>query len=319
MPPGQYVAQGFPVLSAGPTPHTPLHGMDVLDPAGRRRRSKSWTWDEFQALPAEDVTRRHPLRDALVQARHRPGGACPWTRCSARSSTTRRVRDGVLRRRLHHEPAGRGRHGRPGLGGVRLRRPAARGRARRPGPPAGAAPVLLEEREVGAGPGAARSTTSRASGRTTATTSTETHDGNIGTRTGDLAGRHGQPGSPTIPPSVRTIELPGCRAGRATGPGEHLDVRLTSDDGYEAERSYSIASAPVRAVGDHRRAPRRRRGVAVPDRGAAARRRDGGPRPDRRLLRLGRRRRRHAAAAGRLLFGSSRCGRSCAIASGRRP
>ena len=26
--------------------------------------------------------------------------------------------------------------------------------------------------------------------------------------------------------------------------GQHLDLRLTSDDGYEAQRSYSIASAP---------------------------------------------------------------------------
>jgi hypothetical protein len=29
VPPGQYVTEGFPVLSAGPTPHTPLEG--VLD------------------------------------------------------------------------------------------------------------------------------------------------------------------------------------------------------------------------------------------------------------------------------------------------
>jgi ferredoxin-NADP reductase len=44
-------------------------------------------------------------------------------------------------------------------------------------------------------------------------------------------------------PSVRTIELlvPGWPGHRA---GQHLDVRLTSDDGYQAERSYSIASAP---------------------------------------------------------------------------
>ena len=26
--------------------------------------------------------------------------------------------------------------------------------------------------------------------------------------------------------------------------GQHLDVRLTADDGYQAQRSYSIASAP---------------------------------------------------------------------------
>ena len=27
--------------------------------------------------------------------------------------------------------------------------------------------------------------------------------------------------------------------------GQHVDVRLTADDGYRAERSYSIASAPA--------------------------------------------------------------------------
>jgi ferredoxin-NADP reductase len=30
-------------------------------------------------------------------------------------------------------------------------------------------------------------------------------------------------------------------------PGQHVDVRLTADDGYQAERSYSIASAPEQA------------------------------------------------------------------------
>jgi ferredoxin-NADP reductase len=44
-------------------------------------------------------------------------------------------------------------------------------------------------------------------------------------------------------PRVRTLELdvsdwPGHRA------GQHLDVRLTAEDGYQAQRSYSIASAP---------------------------------------------------------------------------
>ena len=42
---------------------------------------------------------------------------------------------------------------------------------------------------------------------------------------------------------MRTLELeaPGWTGHRA---GQHLDVRLTSEDGYQAERSYSIASAP---------------------------------------------------------------------------
>ena len=35
LPPGHYYERGFPVLSAGPTPDTPLGGVDVPDP-GRR-------------------------------------------------------------------------------------------------------------------------------------------------------------------------------------------------------------------------------------------------------------------------------------------
>jgi ferredoxin-NADP reductase len=44
-------------------------------------------------------------------------------------------------------------------------------------------------------------------------------------------------------PSVRTLvlEVPGWNVHRA---GQHVDVRLTAEDGYQAERSYSIASAP---------------------------------------------------------------------------
>jgi ferredoxin-NADP reductase len=44
-------------------------------------------------------------------------------------------------------------------------------------------------------------------------------------------------------PSVRSIvlDVPGWPGHR---PGQHLDVRLTADDGYRAERSYSIANAP---------------------------------------------------------------------------
>ena len=50
-------------------------------------------------------------------------------------------------------------------------------------------------------------------------------------------------GSVEETPRVRTLELdvPGWSGHRA---GQHLDVRLTAEDGYQAERSYSIASAP---------------------------------------------------------------------------
>jgi ferredoxin-NADP reductase len=44
-------------------------------------------------------------------------------------------------------------------------------------------------------------------------------------------------------PSVRSIvlDVPDWRGHR---PGQHVDVRLTAEDGYQAQRSYSIASAP---------------------------------------------------------------------------
>jgi ferredoxin-NADP reductase len=48
-------------------------------------------------------------------------------------------------------------------------------------------------------------------------------------------------------PTVRTLsfEVPDWAGHRA---GQHLDIRLTADDGYRAERSYSIASAPGEPV-----------------------------------------------------------------------
>lgn len=44
-------------------------------------------------------------------------------------------------------------------------------------------------------------------------------------------------------PRVKTVSLlvPGWQSHR---PGQHVDIRLTAEDGYQAQRSYSIASAP---------------------------------------------------------------------------
>ena len=55
LPPGQYVTEDFPVLSAGPTPHVPLEqwefsiddGKDVL---------RRWSWRAFRELPSEHIT-----------------------------------------------------------------------------------------------------------------------------------------------------------------------------------------------------------------------------------------------------------------------
>ncbi len=55
LPPGQYLTTGFPVLSAGPTPHISLDrwaftiddGTDVL---------RRWDWKSFRELPTETFT-----------------------------------------------------------------------------------------------------------------------------------------------------------------------------------------------------------------------------------------------------------------------
>jgi DMSO/TMAO reductase YedYZ molybdopterin-dependent catalytic subunit len=56
LPPGQYLVYDFPVLSAGPTPHTPL---DVWTFAirGLVDEAVQWSWEEFLALPSETLTK----------------------------------------------------------------------------------------------------------------------------------------------------------------------------------------------------------------------------------------------------------------------
>ena len=55
IPPGQYLTDDFPVLSAGPTPHTPLSEWNFTV-RGDVDAPTSWTWEEFRALPADSVT-----------------------------------------------------------------------------------------------------------------------------------------------------------------------------------------------------------------------------------------------------------------------
>jgi len=54
VPPGQYVTDDFPVLSAGPTPHTPLDQWTFTIEGGAE--PVGWTWQEFIALPSETPT-----------------------------------------------------------------------------------------------------------------------------------------------------------------------------------------------------------------------------------------------------------------------
>lgn len=52
VPPGQYVTPDFPVLSAGPTPRTPLERWSFAI-EGLVGEPVKWSWEEFLRLPAQ--------------------------------------------------------------------------------------------------------------------------------------------------------------------------------------------------------------------------------------------------------------------------
>jgi DMSO/TMAO reductase YedYZ molybdopterin-dependent catalytic subunit len=56
IPPGQYLVDDFPVLTAGPTPALDVDDWDftVIDETGAH--VGRWTWTEFRALPVEEIT-----------------------------------------------------------------------------------------------------------------------------------------------------------------------------------------------------------------------------------------------------------------------
>jgi hypothetical protein len=53
LPPGQYVTEGFPVLSAGPTPRidTDTRQFSIITDSGQRHE---WSWSQMQMLPSEN-------------------------------------------------------------------------------------------------------------------------------------------------------------------------------------------------------------------------------------------------------------------------
>ena len=54
LPPGQYLTEDFPVLSAGPTPNIHLDTWEftITTEAGTVHR---WNWEQLMALPSEDI------------------------------------------------------------------------------------------------------------------------------------------------------------------------------------------------------------------------------------------------------------------------
>ena len=56
VPPGQYVTNDFPVLSAGPTPRSRLADWSFALEDADRRELHRFTWKDFLALPATEIT-----------------------------------------------------------------------------------------------------------------------------------------------------------------------------------------------------------------------------------------------------------------------
>ena len=56
IPPGQHLTYEFPVLSAGPTPHTPTSDWTFVIQLEDETEIASWGWEEFLALGTTEVT-----------------------------------------------------------------------------------------------------------------------------------------------------------------------------------------------------------------------------------------------------------------------
>ena len=56
LPPGQYLTRDFPVLSAGPTPKTPLSTWDFTMEAEDASVLGQWSWEELRALKSTKIT-----------------------------------------------------------------------------------------------------------------------------------------------------------------------------------------------------------------------------------------------------------------------
>src|ERR1022692_4753601 len=121
-----------------------------------------------------------------------------------------------------------------------LQRRTARPRARRAGAPAGPPPVLLEEREVGDRERASRRPRAGILGELRLPLIRRSVAG--ATLRGRLTWLLARAVEITdAAPSVRTIAFD-CPGWTGHLPGQHVDVRLTAEDGYQAQRSYSIAT-----------------------------------------------------------------------------
>ena len=248
LPPGQYLVNDFPVLSAGPTPHHPLDEWSFTI-HGAVDEPMSWPWADFLSLPSESITvdihcvtkwskldtswRGVSLDTLFEGVTTKADYVTAW---SDGGYTTNLPLKDLLGGRawVAYEYGGEPlepEHGGPArllvphlyfwksakwLRGLTLTR---RGRARLLG-----GRRLPQLRRSMAGAAVLERLTVARSFRSCGVW---------------LRVRHAA--EETSSAKTIVLDVPGWPGHVA---GQHVDVRLTAEDGYQAERSYSIASAP---------------------------------------------------------------------------
>ena len=289
IPPGQYLVDDFPVLSAGPTPHDRVGGVGPHHPRGRRLGGRPLDVGRAAGPAARGDRPSTSTASPSGRSSARTGRACRSTRCWRASTPAAELviafSDGGYTTNLPLADV----HGRAGVGGG----PATTARTSSPSTadrPACWCPTSTSGRaRSGCAACSSAWTTSRASGRASATTTTAIRGASSATGATDPCSGWSATVTETDPrdrpnhdPAPRRAGLagpsgraarrrpPDCR-GRLPGPAELLDRVGARGRPRRADR------------GPHRR----RRGVALPDH---------------------RRRRRRPARAARARSGAGSCG-----------
>ena len=257
LPPGQYLVNDFPVLSAGPTPRANLDQW-TFSIEGEIDEPKRWTWKELLALPSDTVTKDihcvtkwskfdttwKGVSVATLLEGVETGAEYVTVFCDGGYTTNLPLEDIMDGKAwVAYEFDGQPLH------------------------PSTAAPrgcssltSISGRARSGCAASGSRTNSIRDSGSRTATTCMATLGASSGT--GETSSRHEIRGlgvisrAPLIKwqfaelvelvretPRVSSLyfNVPGWPGHLA---GQHVDVRLTAEDGYQTERSYSIASPP---------------------------------------------------------------------------
>ena len=278
LPPGQYLTEDFPVLSAGPTPRIDTGEWTLR--ASAPRRGELTIVDVGRVHGAADRGRRRPTSTASRDGRSsaRPGAASRSTRCSTTSRPTPTTRwctrTAGTRRTCRWRTCAAARPGSRSSSTASRSIPSTAARR-------GCSCRTCTSGRAPSGCAASRCMARRRAGLLGAERLQHARRP-LDRRAllvivGDWrAARVVEVSDATPTARVLRVAVPGWPG---SDPGQHVDIRLTAEDGYQAVRSYSLGSY---GAGDDDRARRRRdprrRGVAVPRARRAAGRRARGAR-----------------------------------------